>query len=94
VANKWPNGVEIHHLIEKRFASTLKITEDEIPGLVLTEAEHDRFTQAWLDEIGRRNMKVTPNTTTATIDDIWEAAKNVYEEYPVLQEYCRRFLGK
>ena len=98
-ANKWPkDDVQIHHLIEKRFVKSGALTgvaEDEIPGVVLTKAEHDVFTERWYREIGRNGWKNSSIVTkNAKPDDIWRAAQQVYNDNPVLLEYCRKFLRK
>jgi hypothetical protein len=69
--------------------------EADIPGVVLTEAEHDVFTERWYNAIGRNGWKNSTITTAdAKLDDIWRAAQEVYADNPVLLEYCRKFLGK
>ena len=88
------SGLEKHHLIEARFAPRLGIAADEIPGTALTRAEHQPFTNAWRTEIGYINGKNPVNTLTATVDNIWEAAQNVYADYPELLEYIRMFIKK
>jgi len=96
-AGKMVGDTEIHHLIEQRFVGkALKngIRAGDIPGVVLTPAEHEVFTQAWRRQIGYNRSGARISTSTATIDDIWNACKNVYAEYPDLLEYCRKFLGK
>jgi hypothetical protein len=51
-------------------------------SIVLTEAEHQAFTNAWLKQIGRINSKALINTGNATVAEIKEAARQVYKNYP------------
>ena len=50
------SGLEVHHLIEQRFASKLGIKEADIPSIVLTKDEHRKFTNAWKDKIGYNGL--------------------------------------
>ncbi|XLS29208.1 hypothetical protein ACJD0Z_18675 [Flavobacteriaceae bacterium M23B6Z8] len=76
-------GVEIHHLIEKRFAETLKVKEADMASIVLTKSEHQAFTNAWRNEIGLNGTFVTTYTTeTATKEVIFAAARRIYKDYP------------
>lgn len=76
-------GVEIHHLIEKRFAETLKVNEADMASIVLTKSEHQVFTNAWRNEIGLNGTFVTTYTTeTATKEVIFAAARRIYKDYP------------
>jgi hypothetical protein len=91
-----PVGSELqkHHLVERRFAETLKVAEGEIPSIVLTVEEHAKYTSRWLAEIGRRNMDVPIRTDNATVQNIWEAAQVVYEDSPELLEFVKVFMGQ
>ena len=75
------SGLEVHHLIEKRFASKLGLKEDDMPSIVLTKEEHKKFTAAWREEIAYSNSKNGTTTTTATKEDILNAAKKIYKDY-------------
>jgi hypothetical protein len=55
-------GLEVHHLIEKRFAERLEINAADIPSIVLTKEEHRVFTSRWRQAIGYDNMR-SPLTT-------------------------------
>lgn len=88
------SGLEKHHLVEKRFANTLGVAADDIPSIALTKAEHEIYTQRWLAEIGRRNMDVPVTTQNATIDNILDAAEEVYHDAPELLEFVKTFLNK
>ncbi len=88
------SGLQKHHLVEKRFANTLGVAADEIPSIALTAAEHSTYSARWLAEIGRRNMDRALRTDNATIENIWESARVVYQDSPELLEFVKVFLGK
>jgi RHS repeat-associated protein len=88
------SGLEKHHLVEKRFASTLGVKEGDIPSIVLTAEEHALYTARWLEQIGRRNMDVPVTTANATLENIWAAAQDVYYDAPELLEFVKTFLNK
>ena len=86
--------LEKHHLVEKRFADTLRVAEGDIPSIALTVEEHAKYTSRWLAEIGRKNMDVPITTKNATIDNIWEAAQEVYHDASELLDFVKTFLNK
>jgi RHS repeat-associated protein len=88
------SGLHKHHLIEQRFAPRLGIAAGDIPAIALTPGEHQVFTNAWRDAIGYITDKNPINTATATLDNIWAAAQDVYASYPELLEYVRIFLHR
>ena len=87
-------GLEVHHLIEQRFAGKLGLDPASIPSIVLTREEHQAFTGAWRNAIGYDNMGSAIRTSTATLEDVWMAAQSVYRDYPELLDAVRRALGK
>jgi len=87
-------GLEVHHLIEQRFAQKLGLDPASIPSIVLTREEHQAFTSAWRNAIGYDNMGSAIRTSTATLEDVWMAAQSVYRDYPELLDAVRRALGK
>jgi RHS repeat-associated protein len=87
-------GLQVHHIIEQRFASLLKMNPDDMLSVVLTRGEHDKFTRLWQQAIGyshwlSRNLR----TDTASVEDIWKAAQEIYKDYPVLLEAAKKTLG-
>ena len=76
------SGLEVHHLIEKRFATTLQVDEKDMAAIVLTPEEHQLFTQKWRNLIGYSNSNADIVTETASVEDIKKAARKVYEDYP------------
>ena len=88
------SGLEKHHLVEKRFKDILQVSADDIPSIALTTEEHAKYTARWLAEIGRRNMDVPITTQTATVENVWHAAQEVYHDAPELLEFVKVFLGK
>jgi hypothetical protein len=76
-------GIQIHHLIEQRFASRLGISDTgKMQSIVLTVEEHKVFTTMWRNKIGYRGDNVAITTTNATADDIYRAAEEIYIDYP------------
>lgn len=78
------SGLEVHHLIERRFAKQMGMKEADMPSIVLTKDEHRQFTAAWNKAIGRRGTSNTINTETADYNIILEKARTIYEDYPEL----------
>ncbi|MBQ4197286.1 MAG: hypothetical protein II659_05490 [Bacteroidales bacterium] len=78
------SGLEVHHLIEKRFANLLGVKEDDMLSIVVTHDEHVKFTKAWRNEIGYNIEKKTKETVTsnASINDIKRTIRKVYKDYP------------
>ena len=77
------SGLEVHHLIEQRFSKALGLDPNKMPSVVLTKEEHKMFTKRWREVIGYDVVdKGRTTTTQATKEDIFEAAKKVYKDYP------------
>ncbi len=85
-------GVNSHHLIEQRFKdipavqSWLGSNTAAWKSIVLTPQEHQVFTNAWRTAISTDNM-VNPGwtgayTSDATLENIKEAARQIYVNYP------------
>jgi RHS repeat-associated protein len=92
-----PIGSELekHHLIEQRFAETLRVLADDIPAIALSKAEHLKYTARWREQIARKNMLDRGlRTDTATDQKIWEAAQEVYDDAPELLEFVKVFMGR
>lgn len=71
-------GLEVHHIVEKRFADRLGISNtDNMLSIVLTHDEHVRYTNLWKDEIGRLGSNADITTQTATAEQIWAAAQRI-----------------
>jgi RHS repeat-associated protein len=75
-------GLQVHHLIEQRFAKTLRVSEDDMLSIVVTPKEHQGFTNAWRSFIGYNNDKKALITETANPEQIMDAARKVYNGYP------------
>lgn len=84
-------GVQVHHLFEKRLAQSPAIRNflgsdhGKWKSIVLTTAEHQRFTTAWVRAIGRRggNPGWTGYTSdNVTVEAMKRAAKQIYKDYP------------
>jgi len=70
-------GLEVHHLIEKRFAGIFKPPKkaNEMLSVVLTKEEHQVFTNAWRKKFPYGK----PNPTAKEVENF---AKEVYKDYP------------
>lgn len=75
-------GTQVHHLIEKRFASLLGQNADDMLSIVVTQSEHQVFTNAWRAEIGYNGSKSVLTTGAATLNDVENAARKIYKDYP------------
>jgi len=78
------SGLRVHHLIEQRFAGTLGQVPNQMISVVLDPTTHQKFTNAWRDAIGYSNSLNSLNTNTATPEQIWQAARRIYQNYPEL----------
>ena len=85
-------GLEVHHLIEQRFAPALGLDPDSIPSIVLTKEQHQVFTNAWRAKIGYITDNTSLTTANATREDIWAAAQQIYRDHPDLLEAVRQSL--
>lgn len=77
-----PLGSEVHHLIEKRFAKLFDVSEREMQSIVVTDAEHQAFTNAWRAEIGYEGSKAAITTSQVTRPQVEAAARKIYQNYP------------
>ncbi|WP_147243136.1 RHS repeat-associated core domain-containing protein [Acidipropionibacterium virtanenii] len=74
--------LQAHHLIEKRFVRAMGGgNTDEWPTIVVTRAEHQKFTNAW-----RKEIPYGPGTSNATREDVENAARKIYADYPEILE--------
>jgi RHS repeat-associated protein len=86
-------GLRVHHLIEQRFASALGKSAAQARkwlSVAVTQEEHQIFINAWRKAIGYIDSKNPLNTSTATLDDIWLAAQDIYAKYTALLEAARK----
>ena len=80
-------GKEVHHIVEKRFAPALKniSNTDDMLSIALDKQTHRGFTNAW-----RKAFKYGTNYKDLKPEQIWEAAQDVYRNYPDLLEAARK----
>lgn len=79
-------GLQVHHIVEKRFASTLGIQNtNSMFSVALTPEEHQVFTNAW-----RSLVPYGTDYTSLTKEQIWTYAQSIYMEYPELLEAARQ----
>jgi len=86
------SGLERHHLIEQRFAETLGVNAREIPTVYLAPSEHQPITQSWRQFVGYSNSRNPLTTANATLDDIWNAATQIYADQPSWLRAVEEFL--
>jgi len=70
-------GLRAHHLIEKRFATLLGVDQKKMLSIALTPKEHQIFTNQWRNLIPYGNR-----TRRATRDEVLDAAREIYKNYP------------
>ena len=80
------NGLEVHHIVEKRFVKKLDVKERDMLSIALTHDEHVVFTREWRQAI--------PYKTPYDRDKIWLAAQDIYKKHPRLLEAARITLGR
>ena len=67
--------IRAQHLIEKRFSDVMGQAVGDMPSIVVTQAEHQVFTNAWRAEIPYGSRKVTQTQVNG-------AARRIYADYP------------
>ncbi|PQJ15316.1 RHS repeat domain-containing protein, partial [Aureicoccus marinus] len=77
-------GLQVHHLIEKRFASILGVSPGSMQSIALTKFEHQVFTNAWRAKIGYNGSNAAITTANATKADVINAAREIYKDYPTI----------
>ena len=70
-------GLESHHLIEKRFANTLGISENDILSIALDKDTHQKITNAFRKALPYSTMR---NPQNHSMQKIWDKTKEVYTE--------------
>ena len=78
------SGLEVHHLIEKRFAKQMGMKEADMPSIVLTKDEHKQFTAAWREAIGYDKSGAEMFTSGVGKEQILNVARDIYKDYPEL----------
>ena len=78
------SGLEVHHLIEKRFAKQMGMKEVDMPSIVLTKDEHKQFTAAWRKAIGYDKSGAEMFTSGVGKEQILNVARDIYKDYPEL----------
>jgi len=84
-------GLEVHHLLEKRFAVALGIKNtDEILSIAIDPDTHKNITKAFRNKIGYKNdISKVLRTNTANAQDVWTAVVDVYSEFG-MEKYLPR----
>jgi hypothetical protein len=78
------SGLEVHHLIEKRFAKQMGMKEADMPSIVLTKDEYRQFTAAWREAIGYDKSGAEMFTSGVVKEQILNVARDIYKDYPEL----------
>ena len=71
------SSLQAHHLIERRFAKILGVSDGEMLSIAVTRGEHQVFTNAW-----RARIPYGAGTRNATAAAVEEAAREIYSEFP------------
>jgi len=83
-------GLEAHHIVEKRLADALNISNsNSMLSVAVTKAEHQAFTNEW-----RKLIPYGTDYSSLSINQIWEAAQKVYKNYPALLEAAKNTIFK
>lgn len=69
------SGLQVHHIIEQRFAGLFNVKKGDMLSIVLTKEEHAAFTKAWRNEIGYINDSKSLRTDNAKQQHVIDAAK-------------------
>lgn len=78
--------MEVHHLVEKRFADVLGIDSNEILSVALEKDTHRKLTSDFRKEIGYiYDFSNSKRTNTVDADQVWEAIVKVYESNELTQ---------
>lgn len=78
-------GNGVHHIIEKRFAKSLKLGDtNQMGSVILTKSQHRVYTNAW--------RKALPYGKTYNAEQVLNAAKSVYKSAPDLLKYVTSIL--
>jgi len=67
------SNLQVHHLVEKRFADLFKMKSSNMPSVILTKQEHQQYTNKWLAEIGRGS-----GTEEASRGSVLSSARTIY----------------
>jgi hypothetical protein len=82
-------GLQAHHIIPERFASLLNMSSGDMFAVAVKyPEEHQTFTNMW-----RNLIPYGSGTANATKQIVWEAAQQIYAEYPALLETAKAMLG-
>jgi hypothetical protein len=83
-------GIKAHHIVEKRFADTLEISDsNSMLSVAVTKAEHQTFTNEW-----RNLIPYGTDYSSLSKTQIWEAAQKVYKNYPELLNAAQKTILK
>jgi subtilisin family serine protease/peptidoglycan hydrolase-like protein with peptidoglycan-binding domain len=96
-------GLEAHHLLEKQFASIFGVAQNDIISVALTPTWHRNVKRMGknLDNLITTELKTiltNSGKTTAGVQEIWKAHRNVYESIgqpdwamAIYEQYVKKF---
>jgi hypothetical protein len=95
---KYIEGIEVHHLIEKRFRSLFKGSTDQYLSIVLSDEMHQIITNRWrnlhkVDEMFE-NFAYGSNYLLITYDLMVQAVNEVYKDMPAVLQATLEWLDK
>ena len=78
------SGLEVHHIVEKRFAPSISpnLKQNDMLSIALDHGQHGIFTNKWRQKL--------PYGKTYSKESIWSAAQEIYADYPSLLEAARK----
>ena len=80
-------GLHAHHIIEQRLVKHLGIDLNSMLSVAVTAAEHQKFTNKWRD-LFRYGM----DYSDVTIEMLWDAAQEIYKDYPEILDAAKTIL--
>jgi RHS repeat-associated protein len=75
-------GLEVHHLIEKRFSNIWGESSQLMKSVVLTVEEHKIFTKKWREAIPYKSKNLDWRNWMRNKSQLEEIARDIYKDYP------------
>lgn len=89
------DGIEVHHLVEKRAARVLQVRSKEMWSVAITKDRHQIFTNRWAAELPKKPRGYKGDWYGQYAHDhIVEAAQKVYYDEPLLLDQTLRWLDE
>lgn len=79
-------GLEVHHLLEQRFAGSLRQKAPKMLSIVMSKTDHIKMTTLWRLKIGYKSDLKRLRTDTASPEEIYDAARKIYNDFPEIKK--------